>query len=116
MHKDFLQDKGNPYRWQRCVVPDRQGIRVRPLCSSVRVGNASRMLTHEKFIQSRRMPYSAEQLLHYVRKHLPERRVAFVYAAETTGFGLQDDLVASGDASGWRIAALERPRCFQPGY
>jgi transposase len=51
---------------------------------------------HEKLMQSLRMPYSAEQLLQYVRKRFPERRVAFVYEAGPTGFGLHDDLVAGG--------------------
>jgi transposase len=51
---------------------------------------------HEKLMQSLRLPYSAEQLLHYVRKRFPERRVAFVYEAGPTGFGLHDDLVAGG--------------------
>jgi transposase len=51
---------------------------------------------HERLMQSLRMPYSSEQLLQYVRKHYPEQRVAFVYEAGPTGFGLYDDLVAGG--------------------
>ena len=39
-------------------------------------------------------PYSSQQLLNYVRKHFPDQRVAFVYEAGPTGFGLYDDLVA----------------------
>lgn len=45
---------------------------------------------HEQLMQSLRLPYSAEQLLRYVRKRFPEQRVAFVYEAGATGFGLHD--------------------------
>jgi transposase len=51
---------------------------------------------HDRLMQSLRLPYSAEQLLHYVRKRFPEQRVAFVYEAGPTGFGLYDELVAAG--------------------
>jgi transposase len=49
---------------------------------------------HKTLIKSLRLPYSSGQLLNYVRKHFPEQRVAFVYEAGPTGFGLHDDLVA----------------------
>jgi transposase len=51
---------------------------------------------HEGLLRSLRLPYSAPQLLNYVRKHFPEQRVAFVYEAGPTGFGLYDELVAEG--------------------
>jgi transposase len=51
---------------------------------------------HQQLMQSLRLPYSAEQLLRYVRKRFPEQRVAFVYEAGPTGFGLYDELVAAG--------------------
>jgi len=51
---------------------------------------------HEQLMQSLRLPYSAGQLLNYVRKHYAEQRVAFVYEAGPTGFGLHDELVAGG--------------------
>lgn len=51
---------------------------------------------HGKLMQSMRLPYSAEQLLSYVRKHFAGQRVAFVYEAGPTGFGLYDELVAGG--------------------
>ena len=51
---------------------------------------------HEGLLRSLRLPYSAPQLLRYVRRHFAERRVAFVYEAGPTGFGLYDDLVAEG--------------------
>lgn len=49
---------------------------------------------HQKLEKSMRLPYSSEQLLNCVRKHFPQQRVAFVYEAGPTGFGLHDDLVA----------------------
>lgn len=51
---------------------------------------------HQQLMQSLRLPYSAAQLLSYVRKHFAEQRVAFVYEAGPTGFGLHDELVAGG--------------------
>ena len=40
---------------------------------------------HGRLMKSLRLPYSAPQLLNYVRKHFPQRRVAFVYEAGPTG-------------------------------
>src|SRR6266581_5813398 len=51
---------------------------------------------HEELIRSLRLPYSSAHLLHYVRKHFPDRRVAFVYESGPTGFGLHDELVTAG--------------------
>ena len=51
---------------------------------------------HEMLLRSLRLPYSAAQLLNYVRKHFPDQRLAFVYEAGPTGFGLYDELVAAG--------------------
>jgi transposase len=51
---------------------------------------------HQQLMQSLRLPYSAAQLLNYVRKRFPEQRIAFAYEAGPTGFGLHDELVASG--------------------
>ena len=51
---------------------------------------------HTRLLKSLRLPYSSEQLLNYTRKHFPDRRLAFVYEAGPTGFGLYDDLRASG--------------------
>jgi len=51
---------------------------------------------HDQLKQALRLPYSAELLLNYVRKHFAEQRVAFVYEAGPTGFGLHDELVAGG--------------------
>ncbi len=51
---------------------------------------------HEGLLRSLRLPYSAPQLLNYVRQHYPEQQLAFVYEAGPTGFGLYDELVAEG--------------------
>jgi transposase len=50
---------------------------------------------HKTLIKSQRLPYSSAQLLNYVGKHFPGQRVAFVYEAGPTGFGLHDDLTAN---------------------
>src|SRR5229473_8359061 len=50
---------------------------------------------HEALMRSLRLPYSSAHLLHYVRKHFPDQRVAFVYEAGPTGFGLHDELTAA---------------------
>jgi transposase len=51
-------------------------------------------IDHAGWERSLRMPYNAAPLLNYVRKHFPEQRVAFVYEAGPTGFGLHDELVS----------------------
>lgn len=45
--------------------------------------------------RSLRLPNSAIPLLNYTRKHFPEQRLAFVYEAGPTGFGLHDELTAA---------------------
>jgi transposase len=59
---------------------------------------AATFTDHHRLMQSLRLPYSAGQLLNYVRKHFPQQRVAFVYEAGPTGFGLYDELEAAGHA------------------
>jgi len=51
---------------------------------------------HDGLLNSLRLPYSSKQLLNYVRKHFPQQRVAFVYEAGPTGFGLYDEITAEG--------------------
>ena len=51
---------------------------------------------HQGFIRSLRMPYSVEHLLNHVRKHFADQKIAFVYEAGPTGYGLYDGLVAQG--------------------
>jgi transposase len=50
---------------------------------------------HGTLQRSLSLPYSATQLLNYTRKHFPGQRVAFVYEAGPTGFGLHDELTAA---------------------
>ncbi len=57
---------------------------------------AATFTDHDRLLQSLRLSYSAAQLLNYVRKHFPGQRLAFVYEAGPTGFGLYDELMAAG--------------------
>src|SRR5882762_9106548 len=57
---------------------------------------AATFTDHQRLMQSLRLPYSAGQLLNYVKKHFPGQRLVFVYEAGPTGFGLYDKLVAAG--------------------
>lgn len=50
---------------------------------------------HGTMQRSVKLPYSASQLLNYTGKHFPGQRVAFVYEAGPTGFGLHDELTAA---------------------
>lgn len=51
---------------------------------------------HDRFLKSLCMPYSVEHLVNHVRKHFPNKKVAFVYEAGPTGYGLYDGIVAQG--------------------
>jgi transposase len=57
---------------------------------------AATFTDHDRLMQSLRLSYSAAQLLNYVRNHFPGQRLAFVYEAGPTGFGLYDELMAAG--------------------
>ena len=48
------------------------------------------------FIRSLQMPHNVEYLLNHVRKHFVDQKIAFVYEAGPTGFGLYDGLAAQG--------------------
>ncbi|HEU5238615.1 MAG TPA: IS110 family transposase [Pyrinomonadaceae bacterium] len=50
---------------------------------------------HGTLSKSLRLPYSVTQLLNYVNKHFADKRIAFVYEAGPTGFGLHDELQAN---------------------
>lgn len=50
---------------------------------------------HGTMRKSLKLPHSASHLLNYTRKHFPGQRVAFVYEAGPTGFGLYDELTAA---------------------
>ena len=49
---------------------------------------------HQGFLRSLRMPYNVEHLVSYARKHFGAQKIAFVYEAGPTGYGLYDGLVA----------------------
>ncbi len=50
---------------------------------------------HANVLQSRKLPYDAHNLLTYTRKQFSDKRVAFVYEAGPTGYGLYDALTAA---------------------
>jgi transposase len=49
---------------------------------------------HQGVLKSLRMPYSVEYLVNHVRKHFPNKKIAFAYEAGPTGYGLYDGLEA----------------------
>ena len=54
------------------------------------------VLTHEEEVMQRKLPYSSANLLNLVGKRLADKRIAFVYEAGPTGYGLYDDITAAG--------------------
>ena len=85
--KEALDGKPNIYSsGLRCVFGTGRGQ------ASISVTFTDR----DRFLKSLRMPYSAEHLLNHVRKHFPNKKVAFVYEAGPTGYGLYDGIVAQG--------------------
>ncbi|MEK7516407.1 MAG: IS110 family transposase [Patescibacteria group bacterium] len=57
---------------------------------------AVNILSHEKAIKSMHIPNNADNLIGYVRKNFSDKKVAFVYEAGPTGWGLHDQLVKHG--------------------
>ena len=57
---------------------------------------AATFSSHQGFIRSLSMPYKVEDLLNHVRNHFADQKVAFVYEAGPTGYGLYDGLAAQG--------------------
>ena len=53
-------------------------------------------VSHEGFVRSMKIPYDSANLIQYVRRRFPDKRVAFIYEAGPTGFGLYDDLATQG--------------------
>ncbi|HJZ12584.1 MAG TPA: IS110 family transposase [Acidobacteriota bacterium] len=53
-------------------------------------------VSHEGFVKSLKIPYDSSNLIQYVRRRYPDKRIAFIYEAGPTGFGLYDDLVKEG--------------------
>jgi len=57
---------------------------------------AATFSNQQGFIRSLQMPYSVDHLLNHVRKHFADQKIAFVYEAGPTGYGLYDGLAAQG--------------------
>ena len=57
---------------------------------------AATFSSRQGFIRSLQMPYKVECLLNHVRKHFADQKIAFVYEAGPTGYGLYDGLAAEG--------------------
>ncbi len=55
---------------------------------------AATFLDHYNQIKQVKMPYDAQALINYAQNRYPNKRIAFVYEAGPTGFGLYDDLTA----------------------
>jgi transposase len=57
---------------------------------------AATFISQQGFIRSLQMPHNVEYLLNHVRKHFADQKIAFVYEAGPTGYGLYDGLAAQG--------------------
>lgn len=53
-------------------------------------------MDHQNMIQHMRIPYNADNLVNYVRRHFAEKKVIFAYEAGPTGYGLHDRLTGQG--------------------
>ena len=53
-------------------------------------------VSHEGFVKSLKIPYDSSNLIQYIRGRFADKRIAFVYEAGPTGFGLYDDLSEQG--------------------
>jgi transposase len=53
-------------------------------------------VSHDGFVKQFTIPYDSANLISYVHHRFADRRIAFVYEAGPTGFGLCDDMVAAG--------------------
>jgi transposase len=53
-------------------------------------------IDHSQRMKSMKIPYSADHLLAYTRRHYAGQRVAFVYEAGPTGWGLYDQITTGG--------------------
>ena len=57
---------------------------------------ATTVMKHEALVKSMKMPYDPNALIQYLAKHFGGQRIALVYEAGPTGFGLYDALTAAG--------------------
>ncbi|MHB9156310.1 MAG: IS110 family RNA-guided transposase [Endomicrobiales bacterium] len=55
---------------------------------------AATFMEHNGAMRQIKLPYNAQHLMSYAQKRYPGKRIAFVYEAGPTGFGLYDDLTA----------------------
>jgi transposase len=53
-------------------------------------------VSHDGFVRSMKIPHDSGNLIQYVRRRFPDKRIAFIYEAGPTGFGLYDDLTSRG--------------------
>ena len=53
-------------------------------------------VSHDGFVRSMKIAYDSANLIQYVGRRFPGQRIAFIYEAGPTGFGLYDDLVGRG--------------------
>ena len=53
---------------------------------------AATFSNRQGLIRSLQMPHNVEYLLNHVRKHFADQKIAFVYEAGPTGYGLYDGL------------------------
>jgi transposase len=54
------------------------------------------VLTHEQEVLHRKLPYNASNLLNFIGKRFPEKRIVFCYEAGPTGYGLYDKITEAG--------------------
>jgi transposase len=57
---------------------------------------AASFTSQHGLIRSVQMPHKVDYLLNHVRKHFADQKIAFVYEAGPTGYGLYDGLAAQG--------------------
>lgn len=84
---------------ETCVVQQTISPRDYDVFSGLDVDKRSIAVTfmdHGDLMKSFTLPYDPAQLITYTRKHFPTQRVAFVYEAGPTGYGLYDRLTQAG--------------------
>ncbi len=54
------------------------------------------ILDHAQKIRSLKMPFNADILLNYTKKHFADKRVVFAYEAGPTGYNLYDQITQAG--------------------
>src|SRR5678816_1561528 len=90
---------GSKEPWTKEARNERQVVYTKGLRCLYRIGREQKEYVGDVYESSGidwslNMPHKAEPLLHYVRKHFPDQKAAFVYEAGPTGYGLYDGLAA----------------------